>query len=190
MAQTDVEVAIVGAGVVGCAAASLLAARGRSVALLEAGPRIAEGVTSRNSGVIHSGLYYPPGSLKARTCVRGNRLLYQWAAAHGVAHAKVGKLVVARDEADVPALEELFANARASGAPGIALVNGQCDARVLGISGGWDLDTERGPIRAARVINSAGLYADEIAALAGAGRYRIHPCRGDYFHLGGASYRH
>jgi L-2-hydroxyglutarate oxidase LhgO len=234
VAQTDVEVAIVGAGVVGCAAASLLAARGRSVALLEAGPRIAEGATSRNSGVIHSGLYYPPGSLKARTCVRGNRLLYEWAAAHGVAHAKVGKLVVARDEADVPALEELFANARASGAPGIALVNGafvrarepslQCaaaiwcpetgivdavalarslahdavqrgamllvNARVLGISGAWDLDTERGPIRAARVINSAGLYADEIAALAGAGRYRIHPCRGDYFRLGGAWYRH
>jgi L-2-hydroxyglutarate oxidase LhgO len=232
--QTDVDVAIVGAGVVGCAAASLLAARGQSVALLEAGPRIAGGVTSRNSGVIHSGLYYPPGSLKARSCVRGNRLLYQWAAARGVPHAKIGKLVVARDEADVPALEELSANARASGAPGVELVTSafvrarepslECaaalwcpetgivdavelarslandavqrgamlllNARVLGISGSWDLETTRGAIRAARVINSAGLHADEVAALAGVDRYRIHPCRGDYFRLGGAAYRH
>src|SRR5439155_487099 len=110
----EVAVAVVGGGVVGCAVASALARTNRSVLLLEGGPRLGDGVTSRNSGVIHSGLYYPPQSLKARACVRGNDLLYEWAAARGVPHARPGKLVIARDAADVPDLEALEANARAS----------------------------------------------------------------------------
>lgn len=113
------EVAVVGAGVVGCAIASALARRGREVVVLEREARIGTGVTSRNSGVIHSGLYYPPGSLKAETCVRGQALVYAWASTHGVAHACTGKLVVARDGLEVEALGELHANAIASGASGL-----------------------------------------------------------------------
>jgi L-2-hydroxyglutarate oxidase LhgO len=226
--DAEVDVAIVGGGVVGCAAASALARAGRSVLLLEGGPRLADGVTSRNSGVIHSGLYYRPGSLKARTCVRGNALLYEWASAKGVPHARTGKLVVARDPQEVPDLEALAANARAAGAPGVELVassfvrshepaldaaaalwcpqTGIVDAvelarsfatdatergavvltqaRVLGIERrdrAYELETSRGPLRAERVVNAAGLHADEIAALAGVTKYRIHPWRGDYF---------
>ncbi|WP_366526924.1 NAD(P)/FAD-dependent oxidoreductase [Nannocystis sp.] len=114
------EVAVVGAGIVGCAIASALARRGRDVVVLERAARVGTGITSRNSGVIHSGLYYPPGSLKAETCVRGQALLYAWASTHGVAHACTGKLVVARDELEVAALAELHANAAASGAGGLA----------------------------------------------------------------------
>src|SRR5919201_3629292 len=120
--DAEVDVAIVGGGVVGCAAASALARAGRTVLLLEGGPRLADGVTSRNSGVIHSGLYYRPNSLKASTCVRGNALLYEWASAKGVPHARIGKLVVARDAQEMPDLEALAANARAAGAPGVELV--------------------------------------------------------------------
>src|SRR5919204_6962131 len=105
--DAEVDVAIVGGGVVGCAVASALSRAGRSTLLLESGPRLAEGTTSRNSGVIHSGLYYAPGSLKARACVRGNALLYAWAGARGVPHAKIGKLVVAADATAIPDLERL-----------------------------------------------------------------------------------
>ncbi len=87
--------------------------------VLERGARVGTGVTSRNSGVIHSGLYYPPGSLKAETCVRGQELVYAWASTHGVAHARTGKLVVARDELETMALNELHKNALASGATGL-----------------------------------------------------------------------
>src|SRR5229473_6777780 len=120
--DAEVDVAVVGGGVVGCAVASALARAGRSVLLLEGGQRLGDGVTSRNSGVIHSGLYYPPASLKAQACVRGNALLYEWARSRGVPHAKPGKLVIANDPAALPALEALAANARASGAPGVELV--------------------------------------------------------------------
>src|SRR3954453_17714858 len=122
-AEAQVDVAIVGEGVGGCALPAALATD-RSVLVLEAGPRIGEGITSRNSGVIHSGLYYRPGSLKATLCVEGNRRLYEWAARHDVPHAKIGKLVIARDAPEVEALEALEKNARASGAPGVELVPG------------------------------------------------------------------
>jgi len=236
--EAEVDVAIVGGGVVGCAVASAVSRAGRSTLLLEAGPRLAEGTTSRNSGVIHCGLYYAPGSLKARACVRGNALLYAWASAHGVPHAKVGKLVVAADATAVPDLERLAATARANGAPGVELVaaafvharepsvpaaaalwcpeTGIVDAveltrslatdatehgalvltlagvrRISRLPQGYELETTRGPIRAERVVNAAGLHADEVAALAGIDRYRIHPWRGDYFRLKGAApFRH
>lgn len=123
------DVAVVGAGVVGCAVASALARRGRAVVVLERAAREGTGVTSRNSGVIHSGLYYPPGSLKAETCLRGQALLYAWAAAHAVPHARTGKLVVARDEPALAALHALHANATAAGARGLALIDGAAVAR-------------------------------------------------------------
>lgn len=118
-----VELAVVGAGAVGCAIAARLAPHA-STLVLEAGPREGEGVSSRNSGVIHSGLYYRPGSRKATGCVRGQALLYEWARRREVPHAATGKLVVARDRSDREALEALASNARASGARGVRLVSG------------------------------------------------------------------
>src|SRR5277367_6726909 len=89
------SIVIIGGGVVGCAIARALSTRWDDIFLLEALPKLGMGASSRNSGVIHSGLYYPPGSLKAKHCVRGNQLTYEFCAAHGVLHRKTGKLVVA-----------------------------------------------------------------------------------------------
>ena len=124
-----VDVAVLGAGVVGAAIARELGARGLSVALLEREPRVGIGVSSRNSGVIHSGLYYPPGSLKARCCVRGNALLYEWVGRRAVPHARLGKLVVAPAVGDLEALEALAQRAMANGAPGVELVGPTSVAR-------------------------------------------------------------
>ncbi|MEW5854031.1 MAG: NAD(P)/FAD-dependent oxidoreductase [Myxococcota bacterium] len=124
MTWDGVDVVVVGGGVVGCAVAHALSRARRSVVLLEKGPRLGEGITSRNSGVIHSGLYYAPNSLKAQSCIRGNVLLYAWAAAKGVWHRKTGKLVVATHEGQREALEKLHANVVASGAPGCTLLPG------------------------------------------------------------------
>jgi L-2-hydroxyglutarate oxidase LhgO len=119
-----VDVAVIGGGVIGCAVAARLARPGRDLLLLESEPLLGTGVTSRNSGVIHSGLYYPPDSLKAAACVRGNPLLYEWAERHGVWYRKTGKLVVAHSLTQLAELQALFENARASGAPGISLIDG------------------------------------------------------------------
>jgi L-2-hydroxyglutarate oxidase LhgO len=111
------EIAIIGAGVVGCALAHVLAAaRPSEVIVLEAAEREGTGVSSRNSGVVHAGLYYTPNSRKARTCVAGNRMLWEWVAARGVGHRATGKLVVATAAEQTSQLDELVANARACGA--------------------------------------------------------------------------
>ena len=112
MDRTDAVV--IGAGVVGLAIARELARRGRETLVLEAAARIGEGASSRNSEVIHGGLYYPPGSLKARLCVTGRERLYEFCRERGIAHRRCGKLVVA-DEAQLPVLKRLAANARANG---------------------------------------------------------------------------
>jgi L-2-hydroxyglutarate oxidase LhgO len=111
------ELAILGAGVVGCALAREFArsAPGQ-VLVLEAAAREGTGVSSRNSGVIHAGLYYPPGSRKARWCVAGNARLWAWAQAHGVPHRRTGKLVVATEPEQEAELQALRINAEASGA--------------------------------------------------------------------------
>jgi L-2-hydroxyglutarate oxidase LhgO len=114
------DLAILGAGVVGCAVARALGRstleRSNSVLVLERAPREGTGISSRNSGVVHAGLYYPPGSRKARSCVAGNAMLWDWAAAHGVGHRRTGKLVVATHAEQEHALERLLANAEAGGA--------------------------------------------------------------------------
>jgi L-2-hydroxyglutarate oxidase LhgO len=125
-----VGVTIIGGGVIGCAVAAALAARGEAVMLLEEAERMGTGTTSRNSGVIHSGLYYPPGSLKAQACVRGNRLLYEWAEKRGVWHARTGKLVVASHPRQREALEAVADNARRSGAPDVALISAAAAAAM------------------------------------------------------------
>src|SRR6516164_11120528 len=109
-----IDAVVVGAGVIGLAIARELAARGHETLILEAAGGIGEGASSRNSEVIHGGLYYPPGSLKARLCVTGRERLYDFCRARGVAHRRCGKLVVA-EEAQLPALRRLATNARANG---------------------------------------------------------------------------
>ena len=90
-----VECVVIGAGVIGLAAARELALAGREVIVLEAEDRIGSGTSSRNSEVIHAGIYYPKSSVKARTCVAGRRALYDYCADRGVPHRRVGKLIVA-----------------------------------------------------------------------------------------------
>src|SRR5580704_948962 len=116
----DFDVAVVGAGAVGLACAYALAARGRSLVVLEKQDGIGEGVSSRNSEVIHAGLYYPSGSLKARCCVEGRRRLYPFLETHGVAHERCGKLVVASEPNQVEHVEAIFAQAQANGVEGVA----------------------------------------------------------------------
>lgn len=111
----DVDTIVVGAGVVGLAVARALAAAGREVWVLEANERAGEGISSRNSGVIHAGFFYPTGSLKARMCVRGVQLLYEFCARRGVPHRRTGKLVVADEEVERGPLERLLARGLANG---------------------------------------------------------------------------
>ena len=107
MSESALDCLVVGAGVVGMAVARELAVRGREVAVVEREARPGEGVSSRNSGVIHAGVYYPPGSLKARLCVQGRDLLYDYCRRRRVAHRQTGKWVVACDASERPALEAL-----------------------------------------------------------------------------------
>lgn len=120
----DADVVVIGAGVVGLACAIELAKHGHFVTVLERHPRIAEEGSSRNSGVIHAGLYYPTGSLKQRLCVRGRELLYERCKRFGLAHKKIGKLVVARDAAEAEILATLEVRARENGAGEVRLLDG------------------------------------------------------------------
>ncbi|MBV7540504.1 NAD(P)/FAD-dependent oxidoreductase [Acidovorax sp. sic0104] len=114
--MTDkVDCVVVGAGVVGLAVARSLALMGREVMVLEAADAIGTGISSRNSEVIHAGLYYPTGSLKARLCVQGRDMLYAYCAQRAVPHRRCGKLLVATSEAQLPGLESLRARAQANG---------------------------------------------------------------------------
>jgi glycerol-3-phosphate dehydrogenase len=223
------DVVIIGGGVVGCAIAAAAAAKWKDVFLLEQMPKLGMGASSRNSGVIHSGLYYTPGSLKARLCVRGNKLTKEFCAAHGVAHRVTGKLVVATAKEQEGTLAELIERGEKNGVEGLRMVDAAAiRAREPHIRGtaaievpsagivaseelvkayariaterGADIVThakvtrleaereivrvtsEAGEIEARCVVNSAGLFADEVAALMGSAmaRHKIYPVRGEY----------
>ena len=109
------DAVVMGAGVVGLAVGRALARAGREVLVLESEGAIGTGISSRNSEVIHAGIYYPQGSLKARLCVQGKALLYSYCAERGVAHQRLGKLIVATDPLQVPQLDGIMAKAMANG---------------------------------------------------------------------------
>jgi len=223
---------VVGGGVVGCAIARALSAHWSDVFLLEAQPKLGMGASSRNSGVIHSGLYYPPGSLKARHCLRGNQLTYEFCAAHQVPHRKIGKLVVASTPAETDALASLIENGVSNGLQGLRLVDRaairarephvegfqaievpstgivaseelvKAYARIAADQGASIVTLAKverleplpqailvmsaaGEIETRCLVNSAGLFADEVAAMLGSSmaQHRIYPVRGEYCEL-------
>jgi L-2-hydroxyglutarate oxidase LhgO len=118
------QVLIVGAGILGLAVAREAARAGHDVIVAEAEPHIGSGTSSRNSEVIHAGIYYPTGSLRERHCARSRRMLYEFCASHGVPHKKLGKLVVVGRDADIPMLEKLFAQATRNGVEGLRMLEG------------------------------------------------------------------
>jgi L-2-hydroxyglutarate oxidase LhgO len=123
--MTDrIDALVIGAGVIGLAIARNLALAGHEVIVIDQAEGIGTGTSSRNSEVIHAGLYYAPGSLKARLCVEGRHALYAYCAERGIAHRRCGKLVVAVDDSEVPALEALHAQAKVNGAADVQLVDG------------------------------------------------------------------
>jgi len=111
----NLDAVVIGGGVVGLAVARALAMAGREVVILEAEDAIGTHTSSRNSEVIHAGIYYPKGSLKARSCVAGKELLYEYCVAHGVPHRRSGKLIVATEEKQMPELENIQKRAHANG---------------------------------------------------------------------------
>jgi glycerol-3-phosphate dehydrogenase len=225
------NVVIIGGGVIGCAIAAAVAATHDDVFVLEALPKPGMATSTRNSGVIHSGLYYPPGSLKARHCVAGNAMLYEFCAAHGVPHRRTGKIVVAATPQEAEELPALVKNGEANGVTGLRLLdapgihrrepycagvaaievpstgilsseelvkafarvaqargaNVVTGAQVTRLQPATDIvrvASALGEIEARCVVNAAGLYADDVAALLGhpeaRGRFRIYPVRGEY----------
>jgi len=234
------NILIIGGGVVGCAIARAVSARWQDVFLVEQNPKLGMATSSRNSGVIHSGIYYPKNSLKARHCIEGNRLTYEFCKKHNVPFRHTGKLVVAangHEEADLAALkkkgedngveglrligpaeirkrEPHIAGAAAIEVPSTGIVSAEelvhayarvatgqganivTRARVVslepvrsairvGLRIGDEEDAQDEAIEARCVINAAGLYSDEIAALLGNKSWKIYPVRGEYCEIRG-----
>jgi L-2-hydroxyglutarate oxidase LhgO len=234
-----VDCAVIGAGVVGLAVARALALTGREVIILESADAIGTGTSSRNSEVIHAGIYYPKGSLKALMCVRGRHLLYEYCQSHGVEHRRIGKLLVATTDDQLTPLENLRASAASNGVDDLEAVDGvslkkmepelravgaylspstgmidshslmlayQGDAEDAGAMIAFNSPVIKGNIEnnaitlsiggaepmtlsCRTVINSAGLFAQHIAAsLDGMPREHVPPChfaKGNYFTLSG-----
>ena len=128
-----IECAVIGAGVVGLAIARRLALDGREVVIVEAEEAFGTHTSSRNSEVIHAGIYYPTGSLKARLCVAGRNALYRYCAGHDVHHRRIGKLVVATDQEQITALKKYWQQAQ---------TNGVSDLRMLDANEMADLEPE------------------------------------------------
>jgi glycerol-3-phosphate dehydrogenase len=251
----EVNILIIGGGVVGCAIAAELSKQWQDVFVVERFPRVGMATSTRNSGVIHSGIYYSPGSLKARHCLQGNPLTFAFCEEHHVPHRRTGKLVVAAEAREEAALEALYKRGQENGVEGLRLIGPaeirerephiagvtaldvpstgivsaeelvRTYARVavernahivtraqvvsleptaktvrVGIRVGEDLGTQKktsntqvgqGEIHAQEtiearcVINAAGLYADDVAALIGNHSWKIYPVRGEYCEVRG-----
>jgi 2-hydroxyglutarate dehydrogenase len=160
------DVAVVGGGIVGLAVARELSRRGRRVLVLEREDRLGAHQTSHNSGVIHQGIYYAPGSLKARLCREGADALYDFCAEHGIPAEPCGKLVVAVGDEDLPRLGELEERARRNGVPGLRRV-GPAEMREIEpeVSGLAALHSPRTGIVDFAAVAAA--YAREVEALGG-----------------------
>jgi L-2-hydroxyglutarate oxidase LhgO len=225
-----VDVAVIGGGVTGLAAALSLAELGASVALLEREAKAGRATSTHNSGVIHAGLYYPAGSLKAVLCVEGRDRLYRFCDTHSIPHARCGKLVIAADEHEARELDALKAKAHANGVTSVAMVEADfikakepnvrafaalwspdtgiieaeayvkalehaCKAHDVAIvvasplvgaethADGIEIVTPHERLKAATVVNAAGLYADVTSEQLGGMPFRIYPCRGEYAEL-------
>jgi glycerol-3-phosphate dehydrogenase len=234
------NILIIGGGVVGCAIARAVSARWPDVFLVEQFPKMGMATSTRNSGVNHSGIYYPKNSLKARLCVEGNRLTYEFCAQHSVPFRHCGKLVVAADAHEEPELLALKKRGEDNGVEGLQLVDSaeirkrephikgvaalyvpstgivlaeelvHAYARVatnqganlvtraqvvsleptgntirVGLRIGDEEDSQEEKIEARCVINAAGLYADEVAAMLGNRSWKIYPVRGEYCEVRG-----
>ena len=128
--SNSVDCVVIGAGVIGLAIGRALAMRGLEVVVVEAASAIGTETSSRNSEVIHAGIYYPVGTLKARLCVAGRRLLYAYCEEKGIRHRRIGKLIVATTDAEIPILEKYLAQARANGVVDLAWVEQDEAARL------------------------------------------------------------
>jgi L-2-hydroxyglutarate oxidase LhgO len=124
------QVLVIGAGVIGLAVARAAALAGHDVIVAEAADAIGTGISSRNSEVIHAGMYYPTGSLRASFCPRGNRMLYEFCESHGVANRRCGKLIVATSDAERARIETIHAQGLANGVEGLELIGGNA-ARAM-----------------------------------------------------------
>jgi L-2-hydroxyglutarate oxidase LhgO len=174
--MTDIDVVVVGGGVTGLASALALAEQGRSVCLLEQHPRVGHETSTRNSGVVHAGIYYPTGSLKAVLCVEGRERLYDFAARHEVPCERVGKVIVAATAAELPALEALAARSLANGVP-VEMVDraflAEREPNIAGVAALWSPTTGRiepeSYVRAlARLAEAAGVAVLRGSKLTGA----------------------
>jgi L-2-hydroxyglutarate oxidase LhgO len=145
--MTDTDIVIVGGGVVGLACAAQLGVAGHSVALIERHPKLGMETSTHNSGVVHAGLYYPAGSLKAQLCVDGAARLYAFCAAQRVPHDRCGKLVVAASEGEVPLVEALATRAHGNGVEDLEVVGHQFiqarEPHVAGVAALWSPATGR-----------------------------------------------
>ncbi len=122
--MADLDLTVIGGGIVGCAVAAEATRRGLSTVLLEKEGDLARGTTSRNSQVSHGGMYYPAGSRKAHYCVRGRRLLKKFCCEHGVDYQECGKLIVAVEKAELSELQRLLELGQANGVEDLALIDG------------------------------------------------------------------
>src|SRR5438093_4560883 len=119
----QIDVAVIGAGVTGLASALAVAERGQSVCVLERHPRAGLDTSTHNSGVIHAGIYYPSNTLKARLCIEGRHLMYEFCARYDVPHKRCGKIIIADTPEHIETLERLKAQGDANGVEGLEIVD-------------------------------------------------------------------
>jgi L-2-hydroxyglutarate oxidase LhgO len=236
-----IDIAIIGAGAVGLAIAAEIADSKKSVFVLEKEPDFGKHTSSRNSEVIHAGIYYRPGSLKANLCIEGNVLLYEICEKNSISYKKIAKIIVATSEGQISDLYRLYKNAKDSGVKGLEMVNeiqilkmepnvhanagisspntGIFDthsymkylvakAKAGGVQFSYnsevtaikktidgyeltvlDADKQNFSFIAAVIINSAGLFSDKVAQMAGIDikkeGYDLKYCKGQYFRVSG-----